>query len=85
MLSDWAQGVLKANRINPEEVEDVSSSFTVTFKDGSQRQICEVWTRVMGYCRPTTEFNVGKYSEYKDRKMFSEAQCKCHLDDNDNE
>lgn len=45
MLSDWAQGVLKANRINPEEVEDVSSSFTVTFKDGSQRQICEIWTR----------------------------------------
>lgn len=48
MLSDWAQGVLKANRIDPEDVTDVSSSFEVTFKDGSRRQICEIWTRVMG-------------------------------------
>lgn len=48
MLSEWAQGVLKANRIDPEDVTDVSSSFEVTFKDGSRRQICEIWTRVMG-------------------------------------
>lgn len=39
----------------------------------------------MGYCRPTTEFNVGKYSEFADRKMFTEERCKCHLEDNDNE
>lgn len=45
MLSEWAQGVLKQNRINEEDVADVSSSFEVTFKDGSRRQICEVWTR----------------------------------------
>lgn len=83
MLSEWAQGVLKQNRIDPEDVTDVSSSFEVTFKDGSRRQICEVWTRVMGYCRPTTEFNVGKYSEFADRKMFTEDKCKCHLEDNE--
>lgn len=45
MLSEWAQGVLKANRIDPDDVDDVSSSFEVTFKDGSRRQICEVWSR----------------------------------------
>lgn len=45
MLSEWAQSVLKANRIDPDDVADVSSSFEVTFKDGSRRQICEVWTR----------------------------------------
>lgn len=45
MLSEWAQGVLKANRIDPDDVEDVSSTFEVTFKDGSRRQICEVWSR----------------------------------------
>jgi len=45
MLSEWAQGVLKANRINEDDIADVSSSFEVTFKDGTRRQICEVWTR----------------------------------------
>ena len=31
---------------------------------------CEVWTQVMGYHRPVTEFNPGKQSEYKERKYF---------------
>ena len=26
----------------------------------SERQRCEVWTRVMGYHRPTTSFNKGR-------------------------
>ena len=45
MLSDWAQSVLKANRIDPADVDNVSNTFEVTFKDGTKRQICEVWTR----------------------------------------
>ena len=28
-----------------------------------ERQPCEVWTRVMGYLRPVSEFNKGKKSE----------------------
>ena len=45
----------------------------------SERQPCEVWTRVMGYFRPVSEFNIGKKSEYADRKCFSEkkATSKC--------
>jgi anaerobic ribonucleoside-triphosphate reductase len=35
---------------------------------------CEVWTRVMGYHRPVTEFNPGKKSEYKERKYFRLGQ-----------
>ena len=27
---------------------------------------------VMGYLRPTTDYNVGKYSEFKTRKYFTE-------------
>ena len=38
--------------------------------DDSERQRCEVYTRVMGYIRPTTEFNVGKKGEYKSRLCF---------------
>ncbi len=40
----------------------------------SERQPCEVWTRVMGYFRPVSEFNIGKKSEYAERKCFSEKK-----------
>ncbi len=35
-----------------------------------ERTRCEVWTRVMGYFRPTSQFNEGKKSEYADRRVF---------------
>ena len=38
--------------------------------DDSERTQCEVWTRVMGYHRPTTSFNPGKQSEFKERKWY---------------
>lgn len=41
--------------------------------DDSERQPCEVWTRVMGYHRPTSSFNIGKLSEHEDRKFFKEV------------
>lgn len=37
-----------------------------------ERQPCEVWTRVMGYHRPTSEYNPGKRSEHEDRTHFEE-------------
>ena len=42
--------------------------------DDNERQKCEVWTRVMGYFRPMSEFNVGKKSEFCERKYFSERK-----------
>ena len=72
MLSDNEKKILASHRIPEEDVERVTSDLVVTFKDGSQRQICEVWSRVMGYHRPTTEYNKGKYAEFADRKPFIE-------------
>lgn len=43
----------------------------IKLKD-SERTRCEIWTRVMGYHRPTSSFNLGKLQEHKDRKKFSE-------------
>jgi hypothetical protein len=40
-----------------------------------ERTRCEVWTRVMGYHRPVSEFNAGKQSEHHERQHFNE----CHL------
>lgn len=37
-----------------------------------ERQPCEVWTRVMGYHRPVTSFNIGKKGEFEERKFFVE-------------
>ncbi len=35
-------------------------------------QPCEVWTRVMGYYRPVSQFNAGKKSEFRERTFFEE-------------
>ena len=40
----------------------------------SERSKCEIWTRVMGYHRSTTDFNIGKKSEYAERKEFLEKK-----------
>ena len=39
-----------------------------------QRQKCEIWTRVMGYHRPISQWNDGKQSEAKERKYFKEPK-----------
>lgn len=40
------------------------------------RQLCEVWTRVMGYHRPVSEFNPGKQSEHDERKHYQEVRAR---------
>ncbi|SFX74941.1 anaerobic ribonucleoside-triphosphate reductase [Marinospirillum alkaliphilum] len=40
--------------------------------EAHERQPCEVWTRVMGYHRPVSQFNPGKQSEHAERRHFSE-------------
>ena len=42
--------------------------------DDSERQRCEVCTRVMGYHRPVTSFNIGKKGEYHERRFFEEQR-----------
>lgn len=46
------------------------------FLADEERQLCEVWTRVMGYHRPVTSFNVGKKGEHSERKFFQECHAK---------
>ena len=40
----------------------------------ADRQPCEVWSRVMGYHRPTSAFNAGKRQEHEDRLFFAESK-----------
>jgi anaerobic ribonucleoside-triphosphate reductase len=37
-----------------------------------ERTRCEIWTRVMGYHRPVSQFNPGKKSEHGERRLFRE-------------
>ncbi len=42
----------------------------------SKRTRCEIWTRVMGYHRPVSHYNIGKKAEHYSRKHFKEDVCK---------
>ena len=61
---------LKAKECNSNAAEEVAL-------EDSERQPCEVWTRVMGYYRPTSFFNVGKQGEYAERVTFTEQKSCC--------
>ncbi len=45
-------------------------------KDGQEiyRTPCQVFTRVMGYLRPVSHYNIGKKSEFYSRKYFDEGK-----------
>ena len=42
--------------------------------DGTKRTPCEVYTRVMWYLRPVSNYNIGKKSEFYSRKYFEEEK-----------
>ena len=39
-----------------------------------ERTRCSIWSRVMGYHRPTSYYNIGKKQEFADRKYFKEPK-----------
>lgn len=41
-----------------------------------ERIKCEIYSRVVGYLRPTTQWNAGKQAEFKDRIMFKIGETK---------
>lgn len=56
----------------------------VQLEDGSIHQLCQVYQRVMGYFQPVNMWNIGKRSEYRERKTFREpglsSPCPRHAD-----
>lgn len=48
---------------------------SVTELKDNERQPCEIWSRVMGYFRPLSEFNKDKKAEFIERKSFTESKC----------
>ena len=44
----------------------------------AERQPCEVWTRVLGYHRPVSAYNIGKKGEFEERTHFTEKAANGH-------
>ncbi len=53
-------------------IQTIIGKYSITLKD-EDRQKCEIWTRVMGYYRPVSEFNIGKKGEHHERMFFAES------------
>lgn len=49
----------------------------ITQIPNQMRTKCEVFSRVVGYYRPTINWNRGKMEEFKDRNEFDEKTCMC--------
>lgn len=50
----------------------MSQTFIDTNGQEQTRTKCEIYTRVMGYYRPVSQFNNGKKSEFYTRTCFME-------------
>ena len=48
----------------------MSTSKEILEKNEGKRTVCEIWSRVMGYFRPRSQYNKGKTQESIDRKYF---------------
>lgn len=54
---------------SPSKLQVASPAASLVLRD-DERQRCEVWTRVMGYHRPVSSFNIGKKGEFAERTFF---------------
>ena len=50
-------------------MNDIKTEDNIEIKENERTQ-CEIWTRVMGYHRPVSQYNKGKKSEFKERVCF---------------
>ncbi|MFP3903173.1 MAG: ribonucleoside triphosphate reductase [Armatimonadota bacterium] len=54
------------------KVADEGGNLEEITLENSERQPCEIWTRVMGYYRPVSQWNDGKQSEHAERISYHE-------------
>ena len=61
-----------------KSMSESTSEGTQEVDMNASRTRCEVWTRVMGYHRPVSHFNIGKKAEHYSRKHFTETVAANH-------
>lgn len=58
-----------------EQINDTQTINLVIDNNATkQRTKCEIYTRVMGYFRPVSQFNIWKKSEFYSRTYFEECK-----------
>jgi len=69
----WLNSLGLADEKCVVDCDPIAETLTYDTEDGPLvRQVSQTWSRVMGYHRPTSSWNVGKTQEHKDRKMYEE-------------
>lgn len=66
------------NSLNVKEWKNVMKGLDERLRaagiSDTDRTPCEIWTRVMGYHRPVSAFNLGKQGEHEERKFMREPE-----------
>lgn len=85
-ISDMIMSAIEADQKPPDEFVKAVMLNEIQLPDAVMmalvekgwipRTKCEVWTRVMGYFRPVSQFNVGKKAEFAERFIPTEADVK---------
>lgn len=84
MLTESQIALLNQKMIPQSDIEQMESfdedTLIATYKDGRKRQVTEgVYTRIMGYFRRVEDANLGKRSEYAERKCFNTSKALEHI------
>lgn len=77
-IKNAAAGALLGGALLAANVASAAGATNASFFDANGNEInrtkCEIYTRVMGYYRPVSQFNNGKKSEFYSRKYFDECK-----------
>lgn len=57
-----------------KEKKEMSSMTQALEQRSQERTRCEVYSRVVGYLRPVSQWNEGKQEEFKDRKTYDKTR-----------
>lgn len=78
MLTELQKSTLKSKGLTDGEIQGVKDfdimEGKITFDNGDEKTITEIYSRCMGYFRPREDYNIGKRQEHLDRKMFTESK-----------
>lgn len=62
-------------------MKESKMSENVIYLEDHERQPCEIWSRVMGYHRPISEWNHGKKQEFEERKKVDVKKVEKKIDE----
>lgn len=57
-----------------KQIEIDVNEKTILEMHESERTKCEVYSRIVGYLRPVSQWNQGKKEEFSDRKTYDKAR-----------